>query len=118
MKKGLFKPGHFFAPEFEPMYLDPPEVIPLPRPCEVNGQVCLFHRFIEEDKAYLKINSLCRRSEADYMLEDYSVRGLIAPGAELKTARTCTALVEFPNGALKRVDPEAVRFLDRKEAQP
>lgn len=86
-----------------------------PRPCEVDGQVCTFHRFIDEDKALLRINCFTRPDERDAMVRYFRQAGAYA-ATECSTEiiRVTLALVEYPDGSIGKVDPEKVTFLDTK----
>ena len=104
-----------FKPEFKPMQLDPPRVDPLPRLCEADGETCIFHRWVDEDKALLRINVMMQERECKLLNEKFKADGIVLPGCFTEVVRRTLALVEFPDGTVKKVDPEAVRFLDREE---
>lgn len=50
----------------------PPPLRPSPvvhlRPCEVDGKVCQFHRFVEEDRLLLKVNAFTKPDLCDAIL--------------------------------------------------
>lgn len=85
------------------------------RLCEVDGETCMFHRFVDEDKALLDVNVFVPVSEFRLMRKRFKEDGIVPPGCSTEVVRCTLALVEFPDGTLKKVDPEAVRFLDREK---
>ena len=85
------------------------------RPCEVDGQVCLFHRFVDEDKALLKINSFTRLEEQIILRDKVDMTGVVPGGCSTEVIRITRALVEYPDGSLGKVDPVRVCFTDREE---
>lgn len=84
------------------------------RPCEVDGQACHFHRFIEEEQGVLQCCGPFRPAymmrAARHLKED----GFIPSDVTMEKLRHAWALVELPDGCLKKVEPEKVRFLDRE----
>ncbi len=86
------------------------------RPCEVDGEFCLFHRFIEEEQGVLQVNDniLLPSSAMDRIIRDYEERKIVATCFTLEKLRHAYALVELPDGTVKKVEPEKVRFLDRE----
>jgi hypothetical protein len=81
------------------------------RLCEVNGETCMFHRFVEGEKIWVK-------NDIFGFKKDIFCRGdLVMPGSTVERTPCTLALVEFPDGTIKKVDPEAVRFLDRGEKE-
>ena len=84
------------------------------RPCEVDGQRCYFHRFIEEERGVLQINALMRPESIKAVRRMYEEDGILSNACALEKLRHAYALVEFPDGAVKKVEPETVRFLDRE----
>lgn len=86
------------------------------RPCEVDGQRCYFHRFIEQELGWLQFNDeiVLGTKTVDMILDDFHERGIIANCCSMEKLRHAYALVEFPDGTVKKVEPEKVRFLDRE----
>lgn len=85
------------------------------RPCEVDGQFCRFHRWVEEEKALLHINIYERPQAQEEIVRRFREEGVFGPGCSVEKVRTCQALIEWPDGSVSRVDVMRVRFLDRKE---
>lgn len=87
------------------------------RPCEVDGQRCYFHRFIEQELGWLQFNDeiVLGAKTVDMIIEDFNERHIIANCCSMEKLRHAYALVEFPDGTVKKVEPEKVRFLDREE---
>ena len=107
--------------KFEKIFCNPPRVRLLPmdvlqaRPCEVDGLSALFHRWVEEDRAILSIEVLCRFDDQVSMHRRFLADGVIPPGCAVDVLRETFALVEFRDGTVHKVKPEDVRFVDRKE---
>lgn len=86
------------------------------RPCEVDGQACLFHRFVDEDRALLKINCFTREEEQTYIRRRFDLSGVVPGGCSTEVIRVTYALVEYPDGSLGKVDPTKVCFTDREDS--
>lgn len=87
------------------------------RPCTVYGNKALFHRWVEEEKLIIKIESaLQRKSEyRDIALKDYHKNGIIGPGLSTEKIKCASALVEFEDGHVEKVDPTVIVFDDGYE---
>lgn len=85
------------------------------RLCEVDGKPCLFHRWIDEDKAVLEIGILVKQETLDAWRYAFNESGAVPPESTVKILRHTYALVEYPDGSVGKVEPELVQFLDRKE---
>lgn len=85
------------------------------RPCEVDGKPCLFHRWIDEDKAVLEIGILVKQETLNAWRHAFNESGAVPPESTVKILRHTYALVEYPDGSVGKVEPELVQFLDRKE---
>ena len=92
-----------------------PGFVDLLRPCEVDGKVCRFHRFVEEDRLLLKVNSFHKPDLGDAVRRRAYEEGIIDPSCTTEVMRATRALIEWPDGALSTVAIERVTFLDRKE---
>lgn len=84
------------------------------RPCEVDGKVCTFHRFIDEDQALLRVNGFTTWQEREKLYADFKERGICPVCCTIETVRRAWALVEYPDGSLGKVAPEEVCFLDKE----
>lgn len=107
-KGGLRIPEGGFTPKFNNL------AAPVPRPCEVDGKVCTFHRFIDEDRALLRINGFTTWQEREKLYADFKERGVCPACCTIETVRRTWALVEYPDGSLGKVAPEEVCFLDKE----
>lgn len=123
MKRKLKKAIRAFKADdmqFEFTTLRPPQITRISesgllRPCEVDGKPCLFHRWIDEDKAVLEIGMLVKQETLDAWRYAFNESGAVPPASTVKILRHTYALVEYPDGSVGKVEPELVRFLDRKE---
>ena len=86
------------------------------RPCEVDGKICIFHRFIDEDKALLEIEPLVKQETLIAWRRAFNEFGEVPPHSTVKIMRHTYALVEYSDGSVGKVEPELVQFLDREEA--
>lgn len=88
------------------------------RPCEVDGVGgYVFHQFIEEDRALIEVKALMRPDEVRRTVEEQQ-RGLFTDSrSTAKILRRTLAMVEAPNGTLRKVEPDLVRFTDREGAE-
>lgn len=90
---------------------------PQPRLCEVDEKVCTFHRWIEEDKALLKINTFTRYEEQAILRRRFVEEDVVPLGCSTEVVRRTYALIEFADGSVGKVDPELVQFIDREGAR-
>ena len=81
------------------------------RPCEVDGRPALFHRWVEEDQALLRVNCFVREDEYEYLLHRFRRDGFVGPGCSTEVIRHTLALVEYQDGTVAKVDPELIRFV-------
>jgi hypothetical protein len=81
----------------------------------VDGKVCTFHRWIEEDKALLKINAFTRYEEQVILRRRFVEEDVVPLGCSTEVVRRTYALIEFADGSVGKVDPELVQFIDREE---
>ena len=84
------------------------------RLCEVDGERALFHRWADEDKALLKFNVFLRSEERAPYLRDFKENAVIPTGCSTEIIRKTYAIVEFPDGSVRKEDPEKVRFLSEE----
>lgn len=86
------------------------------RPCKVDGELCRFHRFVEQDRLIMQVNSFARPDERENITRRALDTGII-PGGLNATAviRETRALIEWPAGQLSTVAIERVQFTDGME---
>lgn len=84
------------------------------RSCEVDGQPCWFHRFVEEDRLLLKIQAFMRSAEGDLIRRRAYEDGVVSAGCDTEVLRATRALIEWPDGHLSTVALERVTFTDRR----
>lgn len=85
------------------------------RPCEVDGVPALFHRWVEEDRALLKFDTLCRGLEMEEMYRMFRSEGIVAPQCSTEVIRETVALVEYRDGTIDKVRPELIRFTGKED---
>lgn len=85
------------------------------RPCLVDGEPAVFHRWVDEDRGLLRINAFVRPDEQAAMHRRFLDDGVIPDCCSVEALRCTFALVEYPDGSVGKVKPELVTFLDRKE---
>lgn len=84
------------------------------RPCTVDGELALFHRFVDQDRGVLHIKSFIRPSHLENVLKNFNENSFIGPECELEKFRQTSALIEWPDGRLCTVALERVQFTDRE----
>lgn len=82
------------------------------RPCEVDGRPAIFHRWVEEDRALLNIESFLRYGEQETLRRRALADGVIPCGCSVDVIRETLALVEYQDGTIAKVNPELLRFVD------
>lgn len=83
------------------------------RPCLVDEKPAVFHRFVDEDRALLQVDRFCRAEDMDAMVRVFKDSGVYSGKfCSTKILHSTLALVEFPDGSLKKVDPELVTLLN------
>ncbi len=84
------------------------------RPCEVDGRPARFHTWASQEDGLLKINVLTNVHDADMINKHYRKSGYIPSGCSIeKIAKVC-AVIEEPDGTVRLVPAEKVRFTDRE----
>lgn len=85
------------------------------RPCDVDGKAAMFHRFVDDDRALLRINKFCKPAEQEALVRYFREQGVYNDDAcSTEILRSTMALVEYADGSLGKVDPEKVTFLDNE----
>lgn len=84
------------------------------RPCTVDGEPAHFHRFVENDRGVLQINTFCRPSEIQTILRNFKENDFTDGTCKIEKLRQTMALIEWPDGRLCTVAVERVQFTDRK----
>lgn len=84
------------------------------RPCEVDGRPALFHRWVEEDRALLRFETMIHHDERKYVEYRFHEAGVIPPGCSTEVIRETFALVEYRDGTIAKVSPELIRFVDKE----
>lgn len=82
------------------------------RPCLVNEKKALFHRWITEDQMFTKFFTRLRDGELEKQKIDIETNHVVPVQNDIEKITNTYALVEFEDGAIEKVKPEDVRFLD------
>lgn len=85
------------------------------RPCLVDGKPAIFHRWVEEDKALLRVNSFMKPEGIEERVRRFERLGVCGPECSIEKLRAVKALVEWPDGSVSTVALELITFLDRRE---
>lgn len=85
------------------------------RPCDVEGRPALFHRWVEEDRALVKIDCFTSPEEQAEIVKRIRVSGVYPTGCAPEVIRETFALVEYRDGTVAKVKPELVRFLAEED---
>ena len=84
------------------------------RPCTVDGEPALFHRFVDQDSGVLKFNVFAREDFVNKKIRDFHTLGIVPTECSLEKLRKTLALIEWPDGRLCTVALERVQFTDRE----
>lgn len=82
------------------------------RPCFVNGENALFHKWIEKENVILQSNYVVRSGRLVTIREEYDKIKIVPSGFTAVKLGETYAIVEFENGLINLVDPRDVKFLD------
>lgn len=85
------------------------------RPCLADGKPATFHRWVEEDRALLRIHAFVRPEDQLEIVRRFHGEGVTGPEADVAMTRICFALVEYADGSVGKVKPELIQFLDREK---
>ena len=85
------------------------------RPCLVDGKPATFHRWVEEDKALLKVKSFVGLDGIEASVARFQRDGVMDHSCDIEMLHTFSALVEYEGGTVAKVNPELIRFTDREE---
>lgn len=96
------------------MYINTTLITPT-RPCEVGGVPAFFHRFVENDRGLLQVNTFTRPEDNAKIMKDYQALGIVPNYAKVEKLRETRALIEWTDGRLATVALERVQFTDRGE---
>lgn len=91
----------------------PPPARPT-RTCEVDGKPAVFHRWAECDRDLLRLAAFVKPEHQDEILQRYKDDGVIPCACDLEVVRVVVALVEYEDGSVSKVEPERVKFTDRR----
>jgi hypothetical protein len=86
------------------------------RPCKVDGEPCLFHRFVEEDRLILQVNLFTKPETEQQMIRRALDTGIVTSGMNVAAVmRETRALIEWATGRLSTVAIDRVQFTDGME---
>lgn len=83
------------------------------RLCQVDGRLAIFHRWVDDEKAILKINSFTRRDDPaiELLRQDFLTKHIIPNCCTLDKVKTTRALIEWSDGHVALVDVEFLQFV-------
>ena len=85
------------------------------RPCLVDGEKALFHRWVDEEKLVLHIDDcFTDYKQAEKIREICETSRIISINCGTEKIRATLAIVELANGMIKEVEPTQIRFVDNK----
>ena len=85
------------------------------RPCWVNNKKALFHKWITEEKAFLLFKNNIPYGTKESFMKKFDECGVVPNSCDVKKVIQNFAIVEFEDGAVERIDPEDIEFLDSEE---
>lgn len=84
------------------------------RPCWIEGNPATFHRWVDEEKALLRIDVFTKPSEQEAIVRRFREEGVHDTASSVEKQRVVLALIEWPDGRVAKVRPEQLRFADRE----
>lgn len=86
------------------------------RPCKVDGEPCLFHEAVEEDRLILQVNLFVNPEDRANMTRRALDTGIVPSGMNVAAVMHETrALIEWATGRLSTVAVDRVQFTDGME---
>lgn len=86
------------------------------RPCYVDGEKALFHRWEEKENVVFKAKSTAFHNVFFSHLEEvkkiYEQKGIVPNYVDIDKVKTTLAIIEYENGEIAEVDPTMIRFID------
>jgi hypothetical protein len=84
------------------------------RPCKADGVTAIFHRWVETNDIYIKLNGTGYRCKdvVERVRKSVQESHVLVGDQDLIQVRTTKALVEYKNGEMHMVDAEKITFLD------
>jgi len=82
------------------------------RKCEVDGRGASFIQFAEEEQVYITINRFMEKDQAEAIVKKALWTHAIPAYCSLNTVKRIIALVEYSDGAVAKVEPESIRFIN------
>lgn len=82
------------------------------RPCWVNGEKALFHKWIVEEKVFLVFDSPIPYGTKEKIINKFHESDVIPNCCNIKKVMQNFAIVESENGTVDMVSPEEVKFCD------
>ena len=112
-------------------YLDLTKEMPIPstdyisntpatRPCMVTRKDeepkrAEFHKWVEDATVFLKFHRQMRDRDMSDHIDNYFKHNILPADNDLEKITNTVALVEFEDGTVKKVDPESVRFIKKRD---
>lgn len=84
------------------------------RPCTVQGHPAFFHRWVTEDRGLLRVHAMTNPEQQQALHAYYVKHGIIPSSGSLEKLTETLALVEMPDGSVKKVPAIQIRFTDRE----
>lgn len=82
------------------------------RKCLVDGVEAIFHQWDNSCDVIVNVKVPMRHLEFRKMLNDYQELSVLPCGVEVEKVQKLKALVEMSDGAVKRVPPESIKFME------
>ena len=82
------------------------------RPCLVNGNKAMFHKWIVKEDIILKFHSSVNSETKKKIKFIFDETGTVDPLVSTEKIKSNWALVEYENGTVDMVNPINVRFID------
>lgn len=75
---------------------------------------CIFLGFFEEDEPILQVDTFMKPKDALRLRRAFYVSGIVPNSMRIDMLHKVFAIVEMPDGTVKKASPEDIVFLDRE----
>lgn len=81
------------------------------RPCTVDGQNALFHRWVDKEDLFFNFDGVCEKGKLSEAVNSIS-SNVIPSGINVNKVKKTLAIVELEDGSVHEVRPTSIKFLD------
>ena len=82
------------------------------RPCIINGEKALFHKWVDNELLILKFNTMLKKESIEQYRKMFEKTKIVPVNTTTEKVKVTLGLVEFENGSIKEVESTSIVFLD------